>query len=110
MLILGALPCTGTEDRTVCPKEKPTPEALSKQLEEGNSAFEKGDAINAEMRWAEIRECAPASSEWPKAMFNLGLLEYRRNNFPQAISYFEAVLQSRPNDKRTGWESHGNQP
>ena len=103
MLILVALPCTATEDRTVCPKEKPTPEALSKQLEEGNSTFEKGDATNAEMRWAEIRECAPASSEWPKAVFNLGLLEYRRNNFPQAISYFEAVLQSRPNDKEPGW-------
>jgi tetratricopeptide (TPR) repeat protein len=102
MLILVALPCTATEDRTVCPKEKPTPEALSKQIEEGNSAFEKGDATNAELRWAEIRECAPDSSEWPKAEFNLGLLEYRRNNFPQAISYFQAVLQSRPNDKEPG--------
>jgi tetratricopeptide (TPR) repeat protein len=102
MLILIALPCTATEDRPACPKPKPTPEALSKQLDEGNAAFEIGNVTTAEARWTVIRECAPGSSEWPKAVFNLGLLEYRRNNFAQAISHFDAVLQSHPNDKEPG--------
>jgi tetratricopeptide (TPR) repeat protein len=91
-----------TEDRTTCPKQKPTPEAVSKLLDEGNAAFEAGDVTTAEARWTEIRKCAPDSSEWPKAVFNLGLLEYRRSHFPQSISYFDAVLQSHPNDKEPG--------
>jgi tetratricopeptide (TPR) repeat protein len=102
MLVLVALPCTGTENRTTCPKLEPTPEALSKQLEDGNAAFEAGDVLKAEARWTEIRECAPGYSEWPKAVFNLGLLEYRRDNLPQAIRYFDELLQSHPNDKEPG--------
>ena len=102
MLILVALPCTAMENLTTCPEQEPTPEALSKQLEEGNAAFETGDVTKAEARWTEISDCAPGSSEWPKAMFNLGLLEYKRSNFPQAIRYFDAVLKSHPNDKEPG--------
>jgi len=102
VLALIALPCTATENRDTCPERESTPEALSKQLEEGNASFETGDTTRAEAVWSEIRQCAPGSSEWPKAVFNLGLLEYRRSNFAQAISYFEAVLQSYPNDKEPG--------
>ena len=96
MLIAIALPCTATENRTACLEKKPTPEALSKQLDEGNAAFETGDAMRPEAQWKDIRDCAPGSSAWPKAVFNLGLLEYKRNNFVQALSYFDAVLQSHP--------------
>src|SRR5215470_17318306 len=92
-LALVALPCIATENRGTCPDQKPTPEALSKQLEEGNDAFQAGDSTRAEAVWMGIQRCAPSSSEWPKAVFNLGLLEYRRGNFQQAISYLEAVLQ-----------------
>ena len=102
VLALIALPCSATENRVTCPERKSTPESLSKQLEEGNASFETGDTTRAEAVWSEIRQCAPGSSEWPKAVFNLGLLEYRRSNFAQAISYFEAVLQSHPNDKEPG--------
>jgi tetratricopeptide (TPR) repeat protein len=102
MLILVALPCTATENPTTCPEQKPTPEVLSKHLEEGNAAFETGDITKAEAQWTEIRECAPGSSEWPKAMFNLGLLEYRRNDFSRAITYLDAVLHSHPNEKEPG--------
>jgi tetratricopeptide (TPR) repeat protein len=49
-----------------------------------------------------IRECAPATPEWPRAVFNLGLLEYKRNNLRQAVTYFDEVLQSHPNDKEPG--------
>jgi tetratricopeptide (TPR) repeat protein len=101
-LILVALPCAAIENRTTCSEQRPTPEGVSRQLEEGNVAFEAGDIAKAEARWTEIRECAPSSLEWPKAVFNLGLLEYRRHNFPEAISYFDAVLQSHPNDKEPG--------
>jgi len=99
VFVLLALPCTATENRVTCHEQKPTPKALLKQLEEGNASFETGDTTRAEAAWTEIRRCAPGSSEWPKAVFNLGILEYSRKNFPQAISYFEAVLQSHPNDK-----------
>ena len=102
MLILVALPCAATQNRTTCPEPRPTPAELSKQLEAGNAAFETGDVTKAEARWMEIRECAPGTLEWPKAVFNVGLLEYKRHNFPQAISHFDAVLQSHPNDKEPG--------
>ena len=102
MLILVAQPCTAIESHTTCPEQKPTSEALSKQLEDGNAAFETGDVTKAEARWKEIRDCALGSSEWPKAMFNLGLLEYKRSNFSEAIGYFDAVLNSHPNDKEPG--------
>src|SRR5437588_2750698 len=102
ILILVAVPCTATENRITCPKLEPTPEVLSKQLEEGHAEFETGDILKAETLWTEIRECAAGSSEWPKAVFNLGLLEYRRNNLPEAIRYFDEVLQSHPNDKEPG--------
>lgn len=97
-----AQPRAETEYRTTCPRERPAPEALSKQLEDGAAAFEAGDMAEAEVRWTEIRECAPGALEWPKAVFNLGLLEYRRYNFPRAITYFDAVLQARPDDKEPG--------
>ena len=102
MLILVGVPCAVSQPQTTCPERGPTPEELSKQLGEGNTAFETGDTTKAEARWKEIRECASGTLAWPKAVFNLGLLERQRRNFPKAISYFHAVLQAHPNDKEPG--------
>jgi tetratricopeptide (TPR) repeat protein len=75
---------------------------VARLLEEGNKAYEAGDFSKAEARWAKIRACGRGSADWPKAVFNLGLLENRRKNFRQAIAYFDEVIQSHPNDKEPG--------
>jgi len=94
---VGAVAGAGT-----CPEQMQTDEAASKSLADGNAAFEAGDMAKAEAQWKQIRQCAPGTADWPKAVFNLGLLEHRRKNFRQAVEYFHEVLQSHPNDKEPG--------
>lgn len=74
----------------------------SEWLQKGNEAFEAHDNEVAENQWLRIRACPSSNANWPKAVFNLGLLEYQRNNNPKAIGYFEEVLQIHPNDKEPG--------
>jgi tetratricopeptide (TPR) repeat protein len=89
-------------DIATCPEPTRRNEVPAALLADGNAAFEAGDLAKAEARWKQIRECAGATAGWPKAVFNLGLLEYRRKNFRQAITYFDEILQSRPDDKEPG--------
>jgi len=49
-----------------------------------------------------IRECSPTTAAYPKALYNLGLLEFKEKDFQQAIAYFEELLHSHPNDKEPG--------
>jgi tetratricopeptide (TPR) repeat protein len=71
-------------------------------LEAGNTLYMAGDLRNAEKNWIEVRSCPRTSSAWPKAVYNLGLLEMKQANYPKAIGYFNEVLQSHPNDKEPG--------
>jgi len=71
-------------------------------LEAGNTLYIAGDLGNAEKNWIEVRGSARTSPAWPKAVYNLGLLEMRQANYPKAIGYFNEVLQSHPNDKEPG--------
>lgn len=84
-----------------CPAQQ-TNETSARLLKDGNTAFEAGDLRKAEQNWAEIRRCTPGTPDWPKAVFNLGLLEEKRHNFPQAIAYFNEVLHAHPNDQEPG--------
>jgi tetratricopeptide (TPR) repeat protein len=101
--LLATQQCRGAVAGSItCPAQKQTNEALARFLDEGNAAYEAGDFARAEASWAGIRACAKGSADWPKAVFNLGLLESRRKNFPRAIAFFNEVLQSHPNDKEPG--------
>jgi len=105
MLVLVATLLTAIPLRAIdggCLEPNGTSEAVRQLLADGNVAFEAEDTTKAEAAWLKIRECAPATPEWPKAVFNLGLLESKRNNFPKAITYFDEVLQSHPNDQEEG--------
>jgi tetratricopeptide (TPR) repeat protein len=103
IVLLAPLQCgAAVAGPSACPVHKQANEAVSQLLADGNAAYEAGDLAKAEVRWAEIRECAGGTTAWPKAVFNLGLLEYRRKKFRQAIAYFHEVLQSHPNDKEPG--------
>jgi tetratricopeptide (TPR) repeat protein len=77
-------------------------EAVSQLLAAGNAASEAGDTRTARTSWKRIRECEASTPEYPKAVYNLGLLEFKEKNFQQAIGYFEEVLRSHPNDKEPG--------
>lgn len=77
-------------------------EDAAKILNNANAAYESQDLLQAEKLWLQVRDCGKTTPDWPKAVFNLGLLEHRKRNFNQAIQYFEEVLQSNPNDKETG--------
>jgi tetratricopeptide (TPR) repeat protein len=101
MLVAFALPCAATSEGPTCTQLKQNG-AVSQLLADGNAAFETGDIAKAEACWTKVRECAAATKDWPKAVFNLGLLDYRRNNLGQAIAYFNEVLQSQPDDKEPG--------
>jgi len=87
---------------TNSPAPKQTNEPVAQLLVDGNAAYEAGDLVKAELRWTEIRKCAAGNADWPKAVFNLGLLEYHRKNLSQAIGYFDEVIQSHPNDQEPG--------
>jgi len=102
MLFVAVLPCGAAVAGSTCTELRQTADAVSQLLADGNAAFETGDIGKAQASWMKIRECAPATPDWPKAVFNLGLLEYRRDNLRQAITYFDDVLQSHPNDKEPG--------
>lgn len=102
MVVASAMPCAAAVAGPSCPELKEVAGAVSQLLDDGDTAFEAGDMGKAETSWMKVRECASATSDWPKAVFNLGLLEYRRNNHRQAIRYFDEVLQSHPNDKEEG--------
>jgi tetratricopeptide (TPR) repeat protein len=74
---------------------------LAALLKSGNDAFESGELDRAESSWQAVSRCN-ASSDWPKAVYNLGLLRFKQRDYPSAIRYFEAVLQSKPNDRELG--------
>lgn len=82
--------------------ELQSPEAVSQLLDSGNAAFEAGDTTKAKASWLKIRECGATTSDYPKALSNLGLLEFKQREFQEAIRYFEEVLRSHPNDKEPG--------
>jgi tetratricopeptide (TPR) repeat protein len=71
-------------------------------LAAANALYESGDFLRAEQSWLRVGNSSHNTSAWPKAVFNLGLLEERRNDFSRAVSYFDAVLKSHPNDKEPG--------
>jgi tetratricopeptide (TPR) repeat protein len=78
------------------------PDPAEAVLQSGNDLFVAGDSMAAEKKWLEIRNGEHSSSAWPKAVFNLGVLEREKANYPAAISYFNEVLQSHPHDKEPG--------
>lgn len=102
MLFVFVLPCGAAVTDSTCTELWQTAGTASQLLADGNAAFETGDIGRAEASWMKVRECASPTPDWPKAVFNLGLLEYRRNNLRQAITYFDDVLQSHPDDKEPG--------
>jgi tetratricopeptide (TPR) repeat protein len=71
-------------------------------LERGVNSFEANDLSRAEEAWKEARNRSSAAREWPKAVFNLALLETKRAEYRKAIGYFNEVLESHPNDTEPG--------
>jgi tetratricopeptide (TPR) repeat protein len=87
-----------------CPSQNPgeQPPSADALLEAGNTFYSAGDLRQAEKIWLETRGCAGASPSWPKAVFNLGILEMQLVNYPKAIGFFNEVLESHPNDREPG--------
>ena len=77
-------------------------EKAKELFKDGIAAFDLGNISTAERDWTEIRQCGRGTADWPKAVSNLALLESNRGRFDSAISYFEEVLNSHPNDKEAG--------
>jgi tetratricopeptide (TPR) repeat protein len=77
-------------------------QSADKLLDDANAFYEAGDLRQAEEKWLRVRSTARTSPAWPKAVFNLGILEMREANYDKAVTYFNEVLQCRPNDKEPG--------
>ncbi len=75
-VLLVALHCSATVGgAAACPGQKHTASAAAQLLADGNAAYESGNWAKAEACWVKIRESAGNTPDWPKAVFNLGLLE-----------------------------------
>ncbi len=85
-----------------CGRKTVDEKLASQLLQDGVKAYESGDLQNAEARWQEVRSCQPRTKSWPKAVYNLGVLERKGGNPARAISYFQEVLASHPDDKEPG--------
>lgn len=68
----------------------------------GNAFYELKEPVRAEKAWTEASHCPQNLSSWPKAVYNLGILESERRNYQKAIGDFQLVLASHPNDKEPG--------
>src|SRR5690348_14010398 len=62
-------------------------------LDSGRHAFESGDLVRAEQNFREYLKDHPAS---PEALSNLGAICARREQFPEAVRFYEKALQSDP--------------
>ena len=103
LLTVLALPLPAPAAMTsACPSQPDVRHFAAQLLQHGNDAYVAGDHVTAASDWTRIRQCAAATPEWPKAVYNLGLLEMDRRNFPVAIEYFHAVIDSHPNDREEG--------
>jgi len=104
MLAIVTAPLLTTRGVAATPAcaELQSAETISQPLSEGNAAFEAGDTRTARTSWKKIRECGTTTPDYPKAVYNLRLLEFKEKDFQQAIRYFEEVLRSHPNDKEPG--------
>jgi tetratricopeptide (TPR) repeat protein len=71
-------------------------------LSAGYDFYEKGESRTAMSLWLDASHCSSRAPAWPKAVFNIGLTKQRAGEPASAISYFEMVLQSHPNDKEPG--------
>ena len=71
-------------------------------LEVGNTSYESGDLRQAEVAWTKVRTCPNTIPAWPKAVFNLALLEMNQAHYSKAIGYFDEVVRANPNDKEPG--------
>lgn len=71
-------------------------------LEAGNAFYESGNLRQAEDEWVKVHSCPETIPAWPKAVYNLGLLEMNHTHYSRAIEYFDEVLRSHPNDKEPG--------
>jgi len=68
----------------------------------GDAFYELNDLVRAEKAFTEASRYPHNFRAWPKAVYNLGILERERKNYPKAIEDFEGVLASKPNDKERG--------
>src|SRR5713226_10250339 len=66
MLFVAVLPCGAAVAGSTCTELRQTADAVSQLLADGNAAFETGDIGKAQASWMKIRECAPATPDWPK--------------------------------------------
>ena len=78
------------------------PTAARAFLMAGNTLYRSGDVVSAEQARLRAKRYPPSTPAWPKAVFNLGVLEEERAGFHKAIEYFDALLSSNTNDKEPG--------
>jgi len=68
----------------------------------GYGFYQLGEVSRAERAWLDAAKCPHNDPSWPKAASNLGILERDRKNYRKAIDYFQAVIESHPDDKEPG--------
>ena len=103
-VVISVSALASVDVRAACSSKDPDSQALAAgiYLESGIDAYGRRDFERAEADWLAATKCSKSAPSWPKAIFNLGLVQMERKNYPRAIAYFEQVIQSHPNDAEPG--------
>lgn len=89
--------------RELAAESKSDPEdAASALLALGNLAHERGDAHEAVRQWQRAVDGFPDTRDWPKALFNIGVVLKEQEAFDRAIEVFQRLLGSNVNDLEPG--------
>lgn len=68
----------------------------------GNNAYERGDVAEAMNHWQRAVDEFPATRDWPKAMFNMGVALKKQKAYDRAIEVFTRLLGASVNDLEPG--------
>lgn len=71
-------------------------------LAAGNVLKGSGDFSGAETDWSRVMSQYAGSRAWTEAVFNLGILCKEKKRYAEAIAFFNALLESKPNDAEPG--------
>jgi tetratricopeptide (TPR) repeat protein len=72
--------------------------AANALLAAGNALRGSGDLSGAQTNWSKVMSRYVGSPAWPEAVFHLGMLCKEKEQYTEAIPFFNALLESKPKD------------
>ena len=96
VIAVCSLFCNFVQQGLPNPVPKPAPSITDTILKQGREKFAAGDTVEAEKLFHSVLQIDHANTT---ANFNLGVITERRTDWQGALHYYQAALQTSPNDK-----------